>query len=533
MELKDGKKGLELGIVSRESGLDHSHLNKATLDLIEQALTTALKAAYDDAVTKVHEHSNKAVLDLVEESLTSALKTAYDDAVTKAHSHANKTILDAIEQAFTTVLKNKLDGIEEAATADQTDEEIQTAAKADTDIADAISKKHDRSHSIVDSNDHSDKSDFIDATLSPTLLTGGDISEGTNAGTFKVNALTSLLRIDTTYIASLVKITLEEQDNQALTNSDVEYYVVLEYNNGSPRIQISTSRCNGQTNLCIGKVTRDSGNTVHYMNSGNRLQSGVHRLHKRASELRRSEISDGLQIADEGSQKLSISAGLIYRGINRFQWSFWDTAASPTPDTFTYVYYDFNTSSWVYVTDQTDIDVDNYNKIDTGDGLASCNRYKCDWVFLHPDMTHVFIVYGQDDNNKSIIQLSEVPEVPDLIDKFGVLIGRIIIDGGVATFDEIQSIKHVVFQPKTVTDHSNLSSLQGGAADEYYHLTADEHTNKYIQGNEIKIKLYSQDAEPTLSADEVMSIWKDTNDSNKVYLIFRRGSGDQVSVELS
>ena len=55
----------------------------------------------------------------------------------------------------------------------------------------------------------------------------------------------------------------------------------------------------------------------------------------------------------------------------------------------------------------------------------------------------------------------------------------------------------------------------------------------YVQGTEINIKVYSQDAEPTLSGDEKMAIWIDTNDSNRVYLVFRRGVGDQVSTELS
>jgi len=52
-------------------------------------------------------------------------------------------------------------------------------------------KIHDRSHSIVSSDDHSDKADYVDAPQSPTILTGGVISEGTNAGTFKVSALTA------------------------------------------------------------------------------------------------------------------------------------------------------------------------------------------------------------------------------------------------------------------------------------------------------------------------------------------------------
>ena len=54
----------------------------------------------------------------------------------------------------------------------------------------------------------------------------------------------------------------------------------------------------------------------------------------------------------------------------------------------------------------------------------------------------------------------------------------------------------------------------------------------YREENEIAIKVYSQDEEPTLSADQKMAVWMDTNDSDKVYLLFRRGSEDQVKVEL-
>lgn len=56
-------------------------------------------------------------------------------------------------------------------------------------------------------------------------------------------------------------------------------------------------------------------------------------------------------------------------------------------------------------------------------------------------------------------------------------------------------------------------------------------TQDYITAH--KIKLYEQATEPTLTADDYVAIWKDTNDSNRIYLIFRRGSGDQVRVELS
>ena len=63
-------------------------------------------------------------------------------------------------------------------------------------------------------------------------------------------------------------------------------------------------------------------------------------------------------------------------------------------------------------------------------------------------------------------------------------------------------------------------------------LTIDATGNTTVVG-ELKIKVFAQASEPTLNADEYMAIWKDTDDLNRVYLLFRRGVGDQVAVELA
>lgn len=47
------------------------------------------------------------------------------------------------------------------------------------------------------------------------------------------------------------------------------------------------------------------------------------------------------------------------------------------------------------------------------------------------------------------------------------------------------------------------------------------------------IDTYSQAAEPTLVSDHESCFWIDTDDSNRVYLVFRRGTGDQVKLELT
>lgn len=58
-------------------------------------------------------------------------------------------------------------------------------------------------------------------------------------------------------------------------------------------------------------------------------------------------------------------------------------------------------------------------------------------------------------------------------------------------------------------------------------------TNNFDVVGELSIKVYSQASEPVLGQDNRMAIWIDTDDSNRVYVLFRRGSGDQVAVELS
>lgn len=69
-----------------------------------------------------------------------------------------------------------------------------------------------------------------------------------------------------------------------------------------------------------------------------------------------------------------------------------------------------------------------------------------------------------------------------------------------------------------------------------------EFDNDYLKVNgkletrdELKIKVYAQDTEPTLSENQYMAMWEDTSESGspRVYLIYRRGAGDQVSVELA
>jgi len=328
----------------------------------------------------------------------------------------------------------------------------------------------------IDSDISTHKTNFIDGPLSPQRLTGFTLSSGTNNGTGKVTAGTVLLRTTDSESGVLEYFSVNEHDNITITTSGTCYRVILQYNSGSPQIILQEAMPNYTTDITLGKFWREPDNTVHYKNTGRRLNNGVAKLHKRAEHIRPWEMCTSVQIADESSKLWSIAAGHFYKGINEFEFSKFDTSDTSV---FTYVYYDG--ANWVYVANQTEINVDQYNNITSG--LATCNKYKCDWVFVHPDCGHIYVVYGQDNNVVGVIEASIVPNVPNLVDTFGTLIGRIIINGGVDVFEEIEMVQTTTFNTTTVAVHNDLSGINGGTADERYHLTSAQHSDLTDSGD--------------------------------------------------
>ncbi|GAG86225.1 unnamed protein product, partial [marine sediment metagenome] len=73
------------------------------------------------------------------------------------------------------------------------------------------------------------ESENTNAALSSMIMTGGEISAGTNAETIKVAALTAMLRIGSGASDSLTRVTLAEQDNITLAAADTFYNVLLTY----------------------------------------------------------------------------------------------------------------------------------------------------------------------------------------------------------------------------------------------------------------------------------------------------------------
>jgi len=356
------------------------------------------------------------------------------------------------------------------------------------------------------------ENDFIDSTLSSTILTGGVITDST--GSIDISAITALIRMTDSATGILTKITVDAQYGLTPALVDTKYYIILKYNNGSPTISLETDHANRTTEIGIGFCLLSDG-TVHYSNSGMRLQNGLSKLHRRAYTLRNIEIGSGCTIGETGTRNFTVATGVIYEGINRIELSSFSSLVGK----FTYIY---KAADWVYVDDQTTIDNIQFNDYGVGLDDLDSNNYGCHWIYIHPDDGHVYVVYGIGTYTAADALIAQPPaNLPSIISDFAVLIGDIIIKKSAATFYEIQMVTDVLFSGSGAADHNNLSTLQGGQVGEYYHLTSAEHTvatqaatdalNGYATSTQItKLDGIAENADVT--GDNVPQAHKDSHD---------------------
>ena len=328
-----------------------------------------------------------------------------------------------------------------------------TEVKADSDIAKVLSRDV-----------------FIDYTDSPMIVTGGEITVGTNAGTFKVAALTALIRKTDSATGELAYVTKTAEDNIAITLSDTQYYVVVNYNGGVPTISIIDTLCAFNDKIPIGSVMKDASDAVHYISGCFRLQGGVAKLHYRAFELYNLYLTSGNVIAYSGTNNFTMTEGVMYEGINRLTQNAYNSATV----TFVRVHND-NAGGWTEVAANV-IDFAHYDLADGSGNLGNVGtaKYGCHWVYRHAgECGHVYVLYGTDSYSLAEAEVAQVPTGPDHLSQFGCLIGKIIAPQAGGSFSGIQMVTDTVFTGVSVATHNELGGLNDG---DYKHLTATEKT---------------------------------------------------------
>lgn len=107
------------------------------------------------------------------------------------------------------------------------------------------------------------------------------------------------------------------------------------------------------------------------------------------------------------------------------------------------------------------------------------------------------------------------------------------IKRSVNVYDPVQINSDLMVYDSTGTNYGTISKTVGGNLN----ISSDNAivslgSNHLTMDGYIKFGILEQATEPTIPADGWSIFWKDTDDSNRIYLVYRRGSGDQVKVEL-
>jgi len=387
---------------------------------------------------------------------------------------------------YTNTEKTKLSNIEENATADLTSSEIKSLYESESNTnayTDADKTKVDNTsgintgdqdtstiiHEKIGTPTYKTLKDWFDAVQSAGVISGGTITDNGD-GTVAVSAGTGIIKSTNSDVGENLFFDFAASSSVSVDDNALSY-IVIDYNLGTPQITTSTTKtANGHTIFNLGKCYRE-GAVIDILNSGHRIQDLSKRIQQHHVEMDDIQLVSGVIVSETGTRNITITAGVLYAGLNRITTDSIDTSGS---NTFEHYYY--NGSAWVK-SSQTQIDNTQYNDIASGLSTLSNNQYGVHWVYKGTN-GGAYVIYGQDSYTLAEAQSADIPSsLPDHVDNFGALRAKIIIAKNATAFTEVQNIKTANFQAISASDHNELTGLQGGTSNEYYHLTNTQYTD--------------------------------------------------------
>ncbi len=324
---------------------------------------------------------------------------------------------------------------------------------------------------------YDDTQDWLNITQSGGRISGGALTEHTPAnGTLDISAMKCFVKITDSDIAETRYFDMASQTGIALTDNNINY-IYVDYNAGTPRVLVTTDRTTiRQTDqFNLGRAFC-AGTDVEVLISGINTYNRTRKVHERwIDTFGGLSYANGLIVSCTGL-KPAFNAGTLYAGSNKIHIDALDCNVSGTFDRY---YYNPTTLAWVITAGQTTLSNSQYNKTDTGTGLASLstNRYAVHWLYVCPE-GEMYVLMGQGDYTLAQAQALSTPIlIPNYLSQWAKLAAKIIIARNSATVYSITMAWSTQFPVQNAGDHNDLVGLQGGTTDQYYHLTASEQTD--------------------------------------------------------
>ena len=321
-------------------------------------------------------------------------------------------------------------------------------------------------------SDYTTVKNVLDLELSTGVVGTGNLVTSNGDGTANVAAANVMLRATNSDTAQLV-LYKAAAANLALTNLQ-NNFIYAQYNAGAPNyVATTTERTDTNTNILIARVYRN-GTTLHINNYAIvRANDNLRRTALRFVQTQPTAWASGAMLSEAGTRNIGITAGVLWQCTNQITTAAFDSSVAST---FTYAYRD-GIGGWTEQAAQTQI---NNTQYDNGTGALAtltAGRYAVAWVYMEVD-NDVVVLFGQGDYTLAQANAATAPAaLPPRVVAQGFLVGKIILQKSAAAFTSVESAFVSSLSTTAVNDHAQLANLQGGAAAEYYHMTAAQNSS--------------------------------------------------------
>ncbi len=252
----------------------------------------------------------------------------------------------------------------------------------------------------------------------------------------------------------------------------VTNYIVANYNNGSPTLQVITD-VSLITNLDVVPVFTiyRSGTTLYdfewdQLGDGltNKLQQSIIKTQRYRAE------PGGFGLGEAATRIVTIGSGKVWSGAVPTVLSAFNSSTNP----LIFVYHSAGAWTLSTVTQYNNTQYDDGTNLQTTPG----GKYVVNFIYRGVSQdTDAFYILGNQAYSLGAAQVAQPPgSLPPVISSHCILVGRIIVNAGASTATQIDSAFSTQFTPTAAVDHNSLANLQGGTANEYYHLTSAEYT---------------------------------------------------------
>jgi hypothetical protein len=308
----------------------------------------------------------------------------------------------------------------------------------------------------------------IDSLLSAGWVKDGAINNA-GGGNITVDAGEGFIKVADTPTAQLKSFKWSALAPTAIPANTIRY-VYVNYNAGAPIVTVSASGTyTGTTVFPLGRVVNEAGTLYILFNP----QIGADAIHQtnerfyRTQPFQRADREGGIIIGETAVRRITVTAGTLWDRLNDFPITAINTGAGDSFDSYL--------GSVLDTAGATQWDNINYNNGGVKTALGA-NKYANLWFYITA-ANALIMVYGTAEHNNVASAQAETPPtvIPLRVESHGRIIGRLLFKKSDATAVQIDSAFTNGLTTAGITVHNNLSGLQGGVVDEYYHLTAAEY----------------------------------------------------------